>query len=350
MTLLKNDGILPLRGDEDIFVGGPNANDLVHQLGGWSVHRAGAGNVPGDTVFEAIENRTSGDVFYEPGTTLNQERDLAASVEHAATADVAVLVLGEGWYLHEFGPTAQAGTETVDWPTRSDLSLSEPQQELVRRVHETGTPVVGVLITGRPLIVEWMDRNVPAILMAYFPGTEGGTAIAETLFGDNDPSGRLPMSVPKSMGDLPQHFNSLEHPRPIGDDQHPDSYDPLYAFGHGLSYTSFDYSDLRASSNQQSDSVDVSVTVYNTGDRSAVETVQVFARQETSSRVRPRQFLVGFDRTALAAGETTEVSLSIPTENLGFYDPSNGYVVENGTYHISVDELETPFELGASLK
>jgi beta-glucosidase len=349
MTLLRNDGLLPLDDDESVFVGGPNADDIIHQLGGWSVHLPE--NVPGDTVLEAIEQRVD-DVTYEQGTTLNEERDIDAAVEKAAAADVAVLALGEGWYLHEFGPGEMANLETNRWPTRSTLELSDAQQELVQRVHETGTPVVGVLITGRPLIVDWMDRNVPAILMAYYPGTEGGTAIADTLFGDNDPSGRLPISIPKSAGDLPQHFNTLEHPRPIGDHEHPNSYDPLYEFGHGLSYTSFEYSDLRVfpteliqDDDRDTDGVEVTVTVSNTGERSATETVQVFARQETSSLVRPRQTLVGFDRVSLAAGDTADVSLSIPVENFGFYRPSGEHVVEHSTYHVSVHNLDSSFTI-----
>jgi beta-glucosidase len=354
MTLLKNDGLLPLDGNESVFVGGPNADNIVNQLGGWSVDRDE--NLPGDTVLEAIE-RQSDDVTYEQGTTLDQELDIDAAVEKADAADVAVLALGEGWYLHEFGPSEQAGIETGDWPTRSELRLSDAQRELVQRVHETRTPVVGVLITGRPLIVDWMDQNVPAILMAYYPGTEGGTAIADTLFGDNDPSGRLPVSIPKSTGDLPQHFNALEHPRPIGDDEHPDSYDPLYEFGHGLSYTEFEYSDLRVSPSElirnddgngdrgEDNDVEVTVTVANTGERSATETVQVFARQETSSRVRPRQTLVGFDRVSLDAGDTADVSISIPVENFGFYNPSTEYVVEHSAYHVSVTDLESSFTI-----
>jgi beta-glucosidase len=342
MTLLKNDGVLPLDGDEDVFVGGPNADNIVHQLGGWSI--ANDENVLGETVLDAVTERTDGDVTYEQGTTLNEEVDVDAAVEKAADADVAVLALGEGWYLHEFGPQAQAGTETGEWPTRSELGLSDAQQELARRVHETGTPVVGVLVTGRPLAVDWLDDNVPAILLAYFPGTEGGHAVAETLFGDNDPSGRLPISVPESAADLPQRFNFLAHPRPIGDDEHPDSYDPLYEFGHGLSYTTFEYDDLRVDGAERDGDVDVSVTVRNTGDRTGTETVQVFARQETSSRVQPDRKLVGFERAELDPSEAREVSLSVPAEHFGFYQPHGGHVVEPGTYHVFVDSLSTSFD------
>ncbi|EMA47406.1 glycoside hydrolase family 3 N-terminal domain-containing protein [Halococcus saccharolyticus] len=347
MTLLKNDGLLPLDGDEDVFVGGPNADDIVHQLGGWSVPQSAG--VPGDTVLDAIDARSKGSVTYEQGTTLNEERDIDAAVEKATAADVAVIALGEGWYLHEFGPSVQAGVETGAWPTRSDLHLSDAQRELVRRVHDTGTPVVGVLVTGRPLIVDWMAQNVSSILMAYYPGTEGGTAIAETLFGDNDPSGRLPISIPRSMGDLPQYHDCLAHPTPIGDDEHPNSYDPLYPFGHGLSYTEFAFDDLRIRSDDvdPAKDVDVTVTVSNTGNRHGTETVQVFATQETSSRVRPRRFLVGFDRVGLNAGESANVDLSIPAANFGYYEPGEGHVLETGTYHVTVDDLVSSFEVAS---
>jgi len=147
MTLLKNDGVLPLSSDEDVFVGGPNADDMVHQLGGWSVDRDAG--LPGESIREAIESATTGEVTHAVGTTLNAPENIDAAVEKAAAADVAVLALGEGWYLHEFGPEQQAGVATGEWPTRSELRLSEAQRDLVQRVHETETPVVGVLVTGR---------------------------------------------------------------------------------------------------------------------------------------------------------------------------------------------------------
>lgn len=343
LTLLKNDGLLPLAGDEDVFVGGPSADDPTHHLGGWSVDDPES--VRGDTVLDAIADRTSGEVAHEQGATLGETLDLDAAVEQAADADVAVLALGEGWYLHEFGPAARAGVATGEWPTRSELGLSDTQRDLARRVHATGTPVVAVLLAGRPLAVDWLDRNVPAILLAYYPGTEGGRAVAETLFGDNEPSGRLPVTVPRSAGDLPQRFDRLAHPRPVGDDEHPDSYDPLYEFGHGLSYTAFEYEAFEVESADRDDGVEVSVTVRNAGKRSGTETVQVFARQETSSRVRPRRTLVGFERVGLDPGETATVSLSIPAERFGFYRPPDGRVVESGTYRVLVADLASSFEL-----
>jgi beta-glucosidase len=352
--------VLPLAGDEDVFVGGPNADDLVAQLGGWSVGTDEG--VPGQTIREAIGDATAGEVTHAPGTTLNEPVDVDEAVDAASEADVAVLALGEGWYIHEFGPEAQAGTETGDWPTRSDLRLPEAQRELVRRVHDTGTPVVGVLVTGRPLIVDWMAEHLPALLMAYFPGTEGGVAVAETLFGENDPSGRLPISVPRDEGDLPQHHDALAHPTPIGADEHPDSYDPLYPFGHGLSYTDFETTGLRASVESAVDesrareengekadpanrTVRVSVEVSNVGDRTGTETVQVYARQRHASRVRPVRSLVGFERVTLDPGESERVEVPVPPERLGFHKPREGRVVESGTYRLEAADESTTLDL-----
>ncbi|WP_440988354.1 glycoside hydrolase family 3 N-terminal domain-containing protein [Haloarchaeobius baliensis] len=347
MTLLENDGLLPLSGDEDVFVGGPNADDLVAQLGGWSV--ADPADVPGDTIREALSARVDGDVTYEQGATRTDQLDVDAAVEKAAEADVAVLAVGEGWYIHEFGPSELAGVETGEWPTRADLHLPDAQRELVERVHETGTPVVGVLVTGRPLIVDWMAEHVPALLLAYYPGSEGGAAIAETLLGENDPSGRLPVSVPRSMGDVPQNHDALAHPCPIGADEHPDSYDPLYAFGHGLSYTAFEYGDVDATRRTGDDGarVDVTVTLSNDGERAGTETIQVFARPERSEHVRPRRTLVGFERATLDAGESVERTVSVPVSAFGYHRPRGGHVVEPGTYHVYVGDESATVRVGS---
>ncbi|MFB6075002.1 MAG: glycoside hydrolase family 3 N-terminal domain-containing protein [Haloarculaceae archaeon] len=343
MTLLKNDDLLPLSGGEDVFLGGPNADDLVHQVGGWSVDREEL--VDGPSIRDAIAEH-AGSVTYEQGTTLNEELDVEAAAEKAAEADVAVLALGEGWYLHEFGPSAQAGQETGEWPTRSNVHLSDAQRSLVQAVHETGTPVVGVLVTGRPLIVDWMAEHVPAILMAYYPGTEGGRAVADTLFGDNEPRGRLPISIPKSHGDLPQHHDYRHQPRPLGAEaEHPDSYDPLYAFGHGLSYTDFEYRGLELSETEigPGERVTAEVTVANVGDRHGEEVVQAFATQECATRVRENRSLVAFDRVSLDPGEERTVELEIEAEDCGYYHVDEGHVVEADDYTVRVEEFEAQF-------
>jgi len=336
MTLLKNDDLLPLDGAGDVFVAGPNADDKVSQVGGWSVDAEE--HVAGDSLLDAIEHHADGTVTYEQGATVNEARDVEAAAAKAAEADVAVVALGEGWYIHEFGPQDQAGVETGEWPHRSNLRLADAQRELVQAIHETGTPTVGVLITGRPLIVDWMDEHVPAILMAYYPGSEGGHAIAETLFGDNEPSGRLPVTMPSDEGDLPQHHDYQRQPRPIGDDEHPDTYDPLYPFGHGLSYTEFEYGDLDVLSREigPGEAVELEVALSNVGDRSGTEVVQAYGSQRSPQLVRPNSELLAFERVSLDAGETKTVELSIPAAEMGYYRPGRGHVLERDTYELTV--------------
>ena len=155
------------------------------------------------------------------------------------------------------------------------------------------------------------------------------------------------MSVPRSTGDLPQHFDHLAHPRPIGDDEHPDSYAPLYEFGHGLSYTEFAYDGLSVPTTPASaeGEVDIAVEVTNVGDRRGTETVRAFARRETSSRVQPTEKLVGFDRVAVDPGESATVPLSLPAEHFDFYKPRTGHVVEPGTYRVRIGDLRASFEM-----
>ncbi len=341
MTLLNNDGLLPLSGDETVFVGGPNADDLVHQVGGWSVDHADG--IEGTTILEALDRRV--ETTYEPGTDLNEEIDVAAAAERAAEADVAVVAVGEGWYLHEFGPAVQAGQATGEWPTRSDLRLSAAQRSLVEAIHDTGTPTVGVLVTGRPLIVDWMDDHLSALLMAYYPGTEGGPAVADVLFGDADPGGRLPISVPRSTGDLPQVHDYRRHPRPLGEEEHPPSYDPLYEFGHGLSYADFEYRDLSLSDDVigPGGALTAEVTVANVSDREGVEVVTAYGSQNRPSRVRENRFLVGYERLTLAAGEERTVELALPAEAFGYHVPNEGHVVEADDYEVTVAGLEGRF-------
>lgn len=345
LTLLKNDDLLPLEGDEDVFVGGPSADNPVHQVGGWSVSEPE--HVEGPTVLEAVKSATTGTVTHEQGSSLNEALAVQTAKEKASAADVAILVLGEGWYIHEFGPMNMAGTRTSEWPMRSDLRLADAQRELVKAVHETGTPTVGIVVAGRPLIVDWMAEYVPAILLAYYPGSEGGTAIAETLFGANEPKGRLPITIPNDEGDLPQHHDYHPHPYPIGEDEHLDSYDPLYEFGHGLGYTEFEYQDIRVVDDVfgLGQEVQIKVDLENVGDRAGSEVVQVYSSQSSPTRVRPRRELRAFDRVYLAAGEERTVELSVPAEEFGYTIPESGYTVESDTYQISAGGLTDEFAI-----
>jgi len=192
-----------------------------------------------------------------------------------------------------------------------------------------------------------MSDHIPAILLAYFPGTEGGTAVAETLFGENDPSGRLPISIPRRAGDLPQHHDSLRHPTPIGDSEHPDSYDPLFRFGHGLSYTEFAHESISVTDtgstaiDVDSPVVTIDVTVTNVGDRQGTETIPVYATPRQSARVRPERELVGFERVELAPGERRDVTVEISGYSLSYVIPHQGRVLESGEYEFTVNGEST---------
>lgn len=317
MTLLKNDGVLPLSESlDDVLVTGPNADDLHHQFGGWSV--MDDSDLQGVTVREGIEDVVGEEsVTYEPGATITEEADVDAASDAAEDADAAVVVLGEDWYIHEFGPQ-QMNRPTGEFPTRTRLELPEAQQNLLEAVQATETPTVLVLVSGRPLSIPWADENVPGILAAYYPGMDGGTAIAETVFGRHNPSGRLPVSVPRSAGHLPTVFDYLPHPTPIGADEHPDSYDPLYPFGHGLSYTDFEVSDLTLSAERigPAGEITAAVTVENVGDRSGDRSVDLFVEDVVSSRVTPVREHVGFAKASLEPGESAELEMTVPADAL----------------------------------
>ena len=336
MTLLKNDDLLPLDRDADVFVTGPNADDLVRQRGGWTAYE---GDIGGTTVREGIAAASEGTVTYEPGTETDEEIDIDAAVEAARDADVAVVALGEYWYIHEFVSETE-DTGNGNFPTRLDLHLSEVQRDLVQAIHETGTPTVGLIVSGRAHIVDWMADNVPAILMAYFPGTEGGHAVADVLYGDADPGGRLPISIPRDEGQLPTYFNYFAHPRPIGQATHPQSYDPLYAFGHGLSYTDFEYTDVSLAEETiaPGETATVQVTVENVGDRAGNEVVQLYMEDLVSSKVTPERELRGFDRVSLDAGEATTVALDLTPDDLAIIEPDGQKHVEPGTFELTVGD------------
>ncbi|ELY96795.1 glycoside hydrolase family 3 N-terminal domain-containing protein [Natrialba taiwanensis] len=340
LTLLQNEeDVLPLDDSVDeVFVTGPNADEIVHQNGGWSCN-ADTG-VPGTTILEGISDTVDTDtvVTHEPGSGISTPGDVDAAAERAAEADIAVVALGEDWYLHEFGPSAETEGETGEFPTRNELSLPDAQRDLVAAVSATGTPIVAVLVTGRPLAVEWLAAEVPAILMAYYPGRVGGEVIAETLFGNAEPGGRLPISIPRSAETLPTYFNHLPHPQPIGADEHPASYDPLFEFGHGLSYTTIEYESVDVSRDavRPDEELTVRATVANTGDRHGSEVVQVFGRDEFSSVVTPVRELWAFERVELDPGERAEVELRISADEIGRFERSRGERIQEGRLRLFV--------------
>ncbi|MCU4717069.1 glycoside hydrolase family 3 N-terminal domain-containing protein [Halapricum hydrolyticum] len=340
MTLLSNDGALPLDADTDVLVAGPNADDPLHQLGGWSIPDTEGADIV--TIREGIESLAAGDVTYERGSGIAEPDDIEAAAEAAADADVAVVAVGENWYIHEFGQNATSGIDNEQFPNRTQLELPRAQRDLLEAIHETGTPIVGVLVTGRPLAVNWLAEHAAGLLMAYYPGTMGGQAVAETLYGENDPSGRLPISIPRSTGNLPTRFNYLRHPMPIGGEEHLDSYDPLFAFGHGESYAEFEYGEVAVSETTlgPEESTTITVPVENTSDRPGTAVVQAYVSPDVSSRVRPVRELRGFDRLTLAGGESGTLTIELPAASLGLAQQDGSRVVEAGTYTIEIADQQ----------
>jgi beta-glucosidase len=352
MTLLRNENdVLPLSPDLDsVFVTGPNADDLGNQCGGWTTSNLDATGV---TVREGIEAAVSGDtrVEYERGSGIRSadEGEIESAAASADDAEAAVVVLGEDAYIHEFIPNDLGNRHVGEFPTRSELALPTTQRDLLQAVHATGTPTVLVLVTGRPLAVSWAAEHVSGILMAYHPGREGGTAVAETLFGTHNPSGKLPISVPRSTGHLPTRFNRLKHPRVLHEDAFPPSYDPLFEFGHGLSYTEFACEDLDPSDDAVTpdETIEIEITVENTGDRRGREALDVFITDEVSSRVTPVRELRGLGAVTLDPAERETVKIPIDIADLGVAHPDRREV-EPGTFEVSCSGLRATFEVTES--
>jgi beta-glucosidase len=218
------------------------------------------------------------------------------------------------------------------------------QQELLKAVKETGTPIVMVLMNGRPLAIEWEAQNIPAILETWFAGTEGGNAIADILFGDDSPSGKLPATFPRTVGMVPYYYNHKMTGRPFDpNNSYTSRYldvenSALYPFGYGLSYTTFEYDNLSISRDSigVAGSVNVTVDVTNTGERTGEEVVQLYIRDLVGSVTRPVKELKGFEKIQLDPGETQTVTFNLGPEKLSFYNIDMEKVVEPGEFKVFV--------------
>ncbi|MCX2681627.1 glycoside hydrolase family 3 C-terminal domain-containing protein [Galbibacter sp. EGI 63066] len=259
------------------------------------------------------------------------------AMEAAKKADVAVVVLGESGELVE---------ENRDVAT---LNLHGKQLELIQAIQKTGRPVVCVLLNGRPLSINWIDANVPAIVEAWFPGEKGGQAVADVLFGDYNPAGRLSVTVPKSVGQLPIYYNQ----KPSAIHRYvEESEEPIYPFGYGLSYTSFKYDNLKLSSKaiNKNESITVSIEVTNTGDLDGEEVVQLYINDVYSSVTTPKKTLKGFKRISIKKGETKKVTFELTPDELAIWNRKMKRVVEPGEFEVMVggnskDLIKTTFEI-----
>jgi beta-glucosidase len=363
MVLLKNsNGLLPLKKElSSIAVIGPNADNVRNMLGDYS-HPAhvelvmetgeasgmsnsasqeelGPGNVSVSMigVLDGIKRKVSPgtQVHYAKGSDITGEskEGFAEAIEVARKSDVAVVVVG--------GKSGLAMSCTCgEFRDRADIGLTGVQEDLVRAVCETGTPVVVVLIDGRPVSIPWITEHVSAVLEAWLPGEEGAQAIADVLFGDSNPGGKLPITFPRTAGQIPIFYNH----RPSGGrsviygDYVSLSCTPLFAFGHGLSYTRFAFDNLRIEPKhvEIDGSVTVNVDIRNVGDREGDEVVQLYVHDVLASVTRPVMELKSFKRISLQPAEKRTVTFTLPVRQLGFYDITMRFVVEPGDIEVMI--------------
>lgn len=351
-VLLKNDGnLLPLEKKGRIAVIGPLANTRANMPGTWSVAAdpekyktlyEGIRDAVGDnaTVTYAKGSNLTADPVLEANATMfgREMRDprseqalLSEALSVARSADVIIAALGES---SEFSGESSS---------RTDITLPDTQMALLKALLATGKPVVMLNFSGRPTIMSWESENVPAILNVWFGGSEAADAIADVVFGDVAPSGKLTMSMPRNMGQIPLYYNHLNTGRPKDQDVNFEKFrsgyidspnSPLYPFGYGLSYTTFDYSDFTLSSTEMDENgvITAGVKVTNTGNRDADEVVQLYIRDLVGSVSRPVKELKGFKRIHLKAGESCNVEFSITTDLLKFYNFDLQYVAEPGEF------------------
>jgi beta-glucosidase len=343
--------LLPLKSKPGMGIAliGPLADSALDMMGSWG----GASNASDAvTLRTALSERAVRDgikLTYSLGTDISgsSESGCSAAIEAAKAADVVIMALGE------------SGSSSGEASARASLDLPGSQEKLLEAVVATGKPVVLVVFSGRPLAITWASRHVPAILEAWFPGIEAGPALTRVLFGDADPAGRLTVSVPRSVGEVPIYYNHLNTGRPRSDPQVPDtnasnSYyvtgyldekdGPLYPFGHGLTYTTFGYSAVKVDAstlsaalvNQGKASLTVSAEVRNTGSREGTEVAQLYIRLRGTSVARPVRELKGFQRVRLAPGESRRLEFTLGRDELSFWNIDMKDVAEPGALYVWV--------------
>ncbi len=334
MVLLKNNGVLPLsKAGQKIALIGPLADSKADLLGSWHA----AGNAE-----DAITLKTALEDMLESSSTLlhakgcevegDDRSGFPEALAAARQSDVAILVVGENWWMS--GEAA----------SRSEIDLPGVQLELIKAIKETGTPVVVVLMNGRPLAIPEVDEMADAILETWFAGTMGGPAMADIILGDANPSGRLPVTFPRNVGQVPLYYSMKNTGRPMEpENKYTSKYldvpnTPLYPFGYGLGYTTFEYGDPSTSDEPFTENapIEFSVEVRNTGDRAGRETVQFYVRDLVGSVTRPVLQLKGFRQIDLEPGETQTVTFTLSADDVAFYRRDMSYGWEPGEFDLFV--------------
>ena len=359
VVLLKNEGnVLPLKkNNQNIAVIGALANDKTSPLGSW---RIAAKDETAVSVLEGLAQYDGNNITYAKGADVaigetNFVKELTINTTDksgfgkaksiAKNADVVIMVLGEH------------GFQSGEARSRTDIGLPGVQQELLEEVYSVNKNIVLVLNNGRPLAIPWADKHIPAILEAWHLGTQSGHAITKVLYGDFNPSGKLPMSFPRNVGQVPIYYNYKNTGRPSNNEPgvvfwshyRDESNSPLYPFGHGLSYSKFEYSDLKLEELANGD-VNVTFRLKNISDIEGREVVQVYIRDLFASITRPVKELKGFEIVELKAFEEKEITIKLSKSDFGFYDNTGKFIIEPGEFKIfvggsSITALEDKIDL-----
>ncbi|MGB3774213.1 MAG: beta-glucosidase BglX [Leeuwenhoekiella sp.] len=349
-VLLKNDqNILPLKKNAKIALVGPLANDKNNMLGTWAPTGDPQLSIP---ILEGFKNvAPQAQITYSKGSNITNDSILAEkvnvfgmradidkrspetmikeAVENVSGSDVIIAVIGEATEM------------TGEAASRTEINIPEPQMDLVKALVATGKPVAVILMSGRPLTIEELNKMPVDILQVWHPGIEAGNAIADVVFGDYNPSGKLTASWPRNVGQIPIYYARRNTGRPAPEEfaKFKSNYldapnGPLFAFGHGLSYTTFEYSDLNVSKAKMSgdESINISVTVKNTGNFDGEEVVQLYLHDVVRSITPPLRELKGFEKVALKKGESKTVSISISAEDLKFFNSKLDFLAEAGIF------------------
>ena len=353
VTLLENrNHTLPLKKGLRVAVVGPNADNRYNQLGDYTAPQP---DEKVKTVLDGVRQKVGeGNVEYVKGCAIRDtsSNEIAQAVAAARRADVVIAVVG-GSSARDFKTEyKETGAAVTDSKTVSDMECGEGfdratldllghQRALLDALRQTGKPLVVVYIEGRPMLKNWATENADALLTAYYPGEQGGMGVADVLFGDYNPAGRLPVSVPRSVGQLPVYYNKKN---PVGHDYVEMPVTPLYAFGYGLSYSTFDYSNLQISRKGATE-FEVSFDVTNTSGVDGDEVAQLYLRDEVASVVQPNRQLKHFERINIKAGETRRVTFTVGKADLEVVNASLQRVVEPGVFKVMVGSASDDIRL-----
>ncbi len=349
MILLKNrNNVLPLKNDnKKIAVIGPNADNVYNMLGDYTAPQSDTSVI---TVLEGIKNKINpNNVIYAKGCAIRDTSriHIPEAISAAVAADVVVMVMG-GSSARDFSSKYEetgaakvsdnkiSDMESGEGYDRSTLDLMGVQLELIQEIRKLGKPIVLVLIKGRPLLLEGIIQEADAIVDAWYPGMQGGNAVADVLFGDYNPGGRLSISIPRSVGQLPVYYNPKRKGNRSKYIEEPGV--PRYSFGYGLSYTSFEYSDMEVKVNETADDciTDIKVKITNTGQLAGDEVVQLYIRDNISSYTTPAKQLRAFKRIHLKAGESKIITFTLDKKSFALYMQNDEWEVEPGSFSLMI--------------